>query len=329
METPKAYDLVKKDNRLVNAIGKLSTQEQRVLAYAISQVPVDAKEFITNEFEAKHFAEFFGLDSSNCYRELPGILKQLRSRAFMVEGEDERGQYIDILGWFESARYRKKEGTFQIRLTQELKPYLIKLRDSFGGFTSYKIKNIVDFKSSFSFKLYDLLKQYQKIGKRKFDLNEFKEKMGVDGKYGLFANLQKKVIDVAATELNKFSDIKVEWDIITGQKRKIVGLTFYITANKNTMDKAEAVRAVAKKALGPSGPPKNPAFAEMVHKEFGVAQEQADHVARLWEGRELEGTRLLARIKVDWMAGKVKKSLGGYAFQVLKDEAQSLPLPLV
>lgn len=310
--------LVVKDNKLVSAVCKLTLQEQRLLAFGISRLKRNREGFETDEFPLIEFADFFNLDRQDCYNQIPKALEQLRARVITMHGSDESGEYVCITGWVYSAKYWKGDGKVTIRFSDELAPYLLKLSESF---TSYQLKNIVEFKSTFSFNLYELLKQNFKLGKRKFDLDEFKMLLGVTGKYPLFNNLKIRVIEVAVGEINAHSDIQTAWETIT-RGRKVIGLMFYITRNEaNRTDQEKFREKVAKASLKEA---QNPEFAERLRRDFGLAKKQAVQVANLWVGHEDKGGKILDRIWKRWQEGEIEKSLGGYVYDVMKREGTAL-----
>jgi plasmid replication initiation protein len=55
-----------------------------------------------------------------------------------------------------------------------MKPHLLSLQ---SHFTMYDPKYILGLSSTYSIRIYELLKQYEKIRKRVFDLQDFKKKI--------------------------------------------------------------------------------------------------------------------------------------------------------
>lgn len=74
---------------------------------------------------------------------------------------------------------------------------------------------------------YELLKQYQNIGKREFTLEEFKKVIGCKNKYEDFRNLKKFILDISKHELCLNTDICFEYEKITAG-RKVIGTKFII-----------------------------------------------------------------------------------------------------
>lgn len=53
--------------------------------------------------------------------------------------------------------YVEGSGIVQVEFHKSLKPYLLQLQE-YGNFTKYQINNVVNFKSQYSIRLYELLK---------------------------------------------------------------------------------------------------------------------------------------------------------------------------
>ena len=123
----------------------------------------------------------------------------------------------------------------------EMKPFLLSLKSKF---TIYDVRNILKLPSSYSIRIYELLKQYEKIGRRKFELQELKEIIGVieeidnNGKksikdnYPLFGNFKQRVLLKSQRDLKKSTDIEFTFEPKkTG--RKVTHLIFEIFPNSN------------------------------------------------------------------------------------------------
>jgi len=107
-------------------------------------------------------------------------------------------------------------------------PHILALRDKF---TKYKIKDVYQFTSAYTWRLYELLIQNKDMKKRDFDLEEFKWKIGVAEKYCAIGDLKKRVIDPSIDEINEYSDIKIQYDQVK-RGRRVTGFVFYITENR-------------------------------------------------------------------------------------------------
>lgn len=108
-----------------------------------------------------------------------------------------------------------------------MKPHLLQLQTQF---LMYDIKNILRLQSSFSIRIYELLKQYERIGKRKFTIEELKEILDISDKYPLYANFKQRVIIKAQEDLSEFTDIRFTFE--EEKKGKAVyAINFFIERN--------------------------------------------------------------------------------------------------
>ena len=98
-------------------------------------------------------------------------------------------------------------------------------------FTSYQLENVVRLNSVYSIRIYELLKQYERIRKRKLTLEELRYFLGIEkDKYKQYGHLKNKVLLVAQKEINKKTDIQFTFnEIKTG--RKVTGFEFDIKSS--------------------------------------------------------------------------------------------------
>ena len=92
-------------------------------------------------------------------------------------------------------------------------------------------KNIINLKNKHSIRVYELLKQYEKIGKREFDLEEFKELLMIEDQYERIYDLDRFVLNIAVDEINEFTDINIGFEKIK-KGRRVVGLLFTIDSKE-------------------------------------------------------------------------------------------------
>ncbi len=72
----------------------------------------------------------------------------------------------------------------------------------------YDMKHVLNISSSNSIRMYELLKAYEGVGKRVFDVEELKEILGVDEKYNnRYYNFKKRIILQAQKDLTEHTDI--------------------------------------------------------------------------------------------------------------------------
>lgn len=310
--------LVVKSNALINAMFDMGLQEMRFLAFAISQLPRGLEPLkgtpVDLEIDVSALAEAFEIDPKNAYHETKALADRLMKKIIEFESD---GRQIGV-GLLSKREYHIGEGRLLLRFDEDLIPHLIGLKENF---TKYRIKDVYQFKRASTWRMYELLKQFKEVGKREFELEELKFKLGVGGLYSRLSDFKRRIIDTAIEDINVTSDILVTFD----QKkrgRRVVKLIFHIRQNEDTMTRMEKLRKQTDKITAKTPPP-NPEFAKRLREEFGLVQLRADQIAKLAatasEASLKHAEAILARAKKDHEAGKIK-SLGGYVFTVLKNE---------
>jgi len=217
-----------KSNKLIEAKYKLTLNEQRLILLMVSMIKPEDEEFKSIRIRVQDLKEILELQRKDLYKEIPKITRKLMSRILEIK-DIEKNKLLQI-GWLSSAEYLFGEGVVELSFDPKLKPYLLKLKKAF---TIYNLQSVLKLRSSYAIRLYELLKQYETIGTRKFEVNELKEILGI-GKteYKLYGDFKRRVILPAQKELKNKTDIYFDFKEVK-RGRKVVELIFYIYKNPN------------------------------------------------------------------------------------------------
>lgn len=208
-------------NDLVEAKYKLSALEQKVIHLLLAQINFEDDDLKYYDLNITDFLKLFSERNNDYVREIKKTLNELLTTKIEIKLEN-----TDLITtWFASAQYFKG-GKIEIEFSRKLKPYLIGLKKSF---TKYNLNYVIEFKSGYSIRIYQLLKQYQKIGVREIELLVLKEYLQIKKHYAKYSHFKEKVINVAYDEINKNSDISFTFDEIK-KGRKVDRIRFYITS---------------------------------------------------------------------------------------------------
>ena len=114
-------------------------------------------------------------------------------------------------------------------------PYLLQLSDDF---IKYKLKNVLTLRSTYSIRIYELLKQYENIGKRFFTLKDLRKILDIPSdKLTRFYDFKRLVLLKAQGDLKYNTDLSFEFNLVkTG--REVTGLEFIIQSRKVALDDA-------------------------------------------------------------------------------------------
>jgi plasmid replication initiation protein len=191
-----------------------------VLLTAIDKKDEDFKDYIftKRELEKKTDKKW---DSQQLQKTVDGLFeKPIRIR----ESEKNWKRF----NWFSYFEYTN--GIITCRFDKALKPYLLELKERF---IVSDIKHLLPMKSTYSKRMYLLLKEYSKIGHRSFNVEKLRKVLQTPKSLNLYSNFRTKVLKRAETDINKFTDLEIK---LSEKKRgrKIVEITY--TIRKNTTD---------------------------------------------------------------------------------------------
>lgn len=220
--SPKA--LVVKSNDLIEAQQRLSIQEQRIILLLISKVRPEDINFLWYKFKIRDLAKFLSLETSNrLYADVRKAVRKLIKRIITV---DRKGRNID-LNLVQAAEYGDK-GYVKICINQVMKPYLLNLK---SHFTKYYIGYVIHLRSTYSIRIYELLKRFEHLGEASFELGKLKYTLGVDpDEYKIYSHFKNKALLVAQKELFEKTDIAFTFEEIKSGK-KISEIRFIIKKN--------------------------------------------------------------------------------------------------
>lgn len=126
--------------------------------------------------------------------------------------------------------YVENEGCVKLEFTPAIIPYISNLKTQF---TKYNAKNIMHMKSSYGIRLYELCLQWLATGNaREFTVQDFKKLFGLEKKYPRVGTLKDKVIKPALNDINKYSDLSVEFGQVKAGK-VITHFQFVISKKEN------------------------------------------------------------------------------------------------
>ena len=216
-------DYSRQSHLIVNSKYAMTSNEINmvlVLLTAIDKKDEDFKDYIftKRELEKKTDKKW---DSQQLQKTVDGLFeKPIRIR----ESEKNWKRF----NWFSYFEYTN--GIITCRFDKALKPYLLELKERF---IVSDIKHLLPMKSTYSKRMYLLLKEYSKIGHRSFNVEKLREVLQTPKSLNLYSNFRTKVLKRAETDINKFTDLEIKFSE-KKRGRKIVEITY--TIRKNTTD---------------------------------------------------------------------------------------------
>lgn len=203
-------NLATQSNNLIEARYTLSKNEQLILCAMISFINPEDKEFLTYKTSISQFSNLLGIDKKSSMREIDKIVTRLLSRVITIETSDGWEKYQ----WISYAKADKKEDFLLLKFHDHLKPYLLDLK---SRFTSFKLKEVVDLKSVYSIRIYQLLRDYdgRKCNKFTYTVMDLRAILLGDKKtHKIFSDFKKNTLLVAQKELKEKSNLSFSFETI-------------------------------------------------------------------------------------------------------------------
>ena len=214
-------DLVVKSNQVIEASYTLTTIEQRLILSAIAQIPKG--EPVTDEvIYTVSVADLqkVGANETTAYRDLKESVSRLFDRSIVLRSSDRTSR----TRWVQKIDFMDSRGVIGIRFSKDILPFLSNLSTEF---TKYLASDLIGVTSIYAIRLYELLVQYQSIGKREISVVDLRWMFELQNKYPVWADLKRWVIDQAVKEINEFSPLNVTYETKkTGRKITSINLKF-------------------------------------------------------------------------------------------------------
>lgn len=213
----------KSDEMIQKGRYNLSVQEQRTILYAISKIKPEDTYLTEYTFDINEFYQIIGWKNES-YTEFKAMLKGLSDKSWWAEIDDKGTE--SVLRWFSSVKSNKRSGKVTVKFHEDMMPFLLQLTESDSFYTFYNLKYILPMSSKHSPRLYEILKSYQKNNMQWFfDIDELKKKLCCES-YKNFNDFQRRVLNPAVEEINKFTDICIDYDT-KKDGRRVSKIVFY------------------------------------------------------------------------------------------------------
>ena len=242
VEKAREYLVVKSNDLVLKSRFQFGLVEQKTIAYICSMIKpqTNTKEetyILDYEFDILEYSHICGIEKTGkLYDDVKRALKSLKDKSMWITLDN--GEEAAI-SWIEKLRVAPKSGKVKIRIDSDLAPYLFELKTRY---LSYGIKNILSMKSSFSIRIYELLKTYlglqSAITEREktiverannpipyeweIQIDELKRKLMVDNIISYQKDNNKfklKVLEPAYKEINDLTDIAFEYEMLKKSNR--------------------------------------------------------------------------------------------------------------
>ena len=225
-KTPKAY----KNNKLNNAnFSDFTHNDYQVFLHLVSKIGgVDEfgkylqPEQLKREhiLTAKDFSDVFNTDIHNTYRILNKACRKLmKTDLTLPRNESSELWQINVCSM---AKYNKKEGYITIEFTDRIMPYLSQVRQKF---VLYNLKEIANFNSLYTTRLYELIQEFKDTGYMLKSVEKLRDIFAVGDSFRLYSDFKRRTFDHACKEINNNHELNLGYEEIK-EGRKVIAVKF-------------------------------------------------------------------------------------------------------
>ena len=225
-KTPKVY----KNKKLNTAnFGNFTHNDYQVFLHLVSKIGgVDGvgKYLQPEQMQREHiltareFSEVFSTDIDNSYRFLHKACKKLMKTSILLEKiELDEIWEINVCS---TAKYNKKEGRITVEFTDRIMPYLSQVKQKF---VLYNLKEIANFGSLYTTRLYELIQEFKDTGYMIKSVVQLREAFAVGNDFKKYNDFKKRTFEHACQEINDNYKLNLGFEEIK-EGRKVVAVKF-------------------------------------------------------------------------------------------------------
>lgn len=229
----KGTELVEKRN-VLNELRKNNMTLQELRVFSIYLAKINARDISTRKvrFSIDEFQRILELDRPKIdyFKEVTANLLQK-----LVEVSEENGGYNQFQLFKRCRMSKDEQGEWYVELDahDEALPLMFDFK---SHYFTYELWNVLTLTSRNQIRLYEILKQYEFIGKRKISLEELRRFLGIEpDEYSRWCDFKRRVLDSCQKALAEQTDITFTYEPVR-TRHKFTAVTFFIRKNENYVD---------------------------------------------------------------------------------------------
>ena len=255
-KTPKVY----KNKKLNNAnFGTYNLNDYQVFLQLISMIggidetgkylqPQELQREYT--LTAKEFSQHFGVELDGAYTTLKRVAKKLTETSITLEKPELFETWHIAL--CAEAKYNHKQGSLSIEFTPNIMPYLAQVKEKF---VLYNLKEIANFGSLYSTRLYELLQEFKDTGYSIKSVAQLRETFAVGKKFKLYNDFKRFTFAHAVEEINSQYEMNLRFKELK-EGRKVVAIRFEFTPSYTRQGYNPATKQLVNVTVKPPRKPK-------------------------------------------------------------------------
>lgn len=223
------HEVAMANQMILHTASNLSLNEMKLLRYIIMQTKRNDDYLFEYEFSVKDFAKDAEISVKDAYRDFKKMSRHMMQE--VLEIEDKKTDHWRLFHWVDMCDYYK--GVVTIKISDELKPFLLHL---VGSFTRYELDEIIKMNSTYAIRIYEVIRSYMDDKNLPYADNKTEISISMDvlrkvtnteNKFERYSNFKLRVIDAAINEINRCSKYHVTAEPYK-RGRAVAGFDFLI-----------------------------------------------------------------------------------------------------
>lgn len=213
---------------------EMTLQELRFFTIYLSKIDKNDPETQEQSFSLTEFKNIMEMENINI-NQLKETTRRLLQRVITINDDQQGYEQFQL---FKRCKCEKTEDGWILKFCASEDAYPL-MFDFKQNYFKYELWNALCLKSRNQLRMYELLKQYEKLGKRRIKLEELRDLIGIKKEeYEIFNVFKIKVLDACKKALEENTDIRYEYKLIKrGKGGKVREIEFEIYKNENFVDR--------------------------------------------------------------------------------------------
>ena len=213
----------------------MSLQELRFFSIYLSKINPKDEDTRLVRFPLTDFQAIMELGRIDI-KKLKGVIDGLLTKVTGIPDEHGGMTRFQFFKVCKISKDEKNEWFLEIDAHDMALPLMFNFK---GYYFKYELWNALRLKSKNQLRMYEVLKQHEKVGHKIISVKDLREQLGIDEKeHTQFKYFKRDVLDVCQKALAEYTDISYEYEAHgkKGRGGKILELKFTIIKNKNYID---------------------------------------------------------------------------------------------
>jgi len=238
-------ELVLKSNKIIKSEALIRGRYRlRPLALKLITTLISMVQKEDNPMEQEYcitvndFTNLLEVKGEAYYKRLKEACYEIMSKPLYIQKQDSKD--FEMYNWVSSIKYISTEALIKFKISSDLFPYIIKLKERY---LKYNLKNILKLRGEYSVRLYEWLKdefnknaRYGRSCEIVLTIEYIRKRLEIPDDSYDFTDIRRQILDKAQKDFLQHTDIKFNWEVASKRKKAIHSIKFKIYKNDKNIE---------------------------------------------------------------------------------------------